>query len=201
MKTRVVHDVSTLPNVTFGSRSIIWWGTLGFMITEGMTLVICAFAYLYLRKNFFTFPPRATPLPSLGVPIAQLILMAITIGPMWYAARAARTLDLQRTRVALSIEVVLKVGVLILRWFEFKALNTQWNSDAYGSVAWVTLGFHATLLILDFFEDVGFVIILWSGRTTMRNFSDVMDDAMYWYFTVLAWIPLFIMIFLYPRWT
>lgn len=199
--TRVVADVADLPDVTFGPRSTAWWGTVGFMATEATTLVICAFTYLYLRKNFYTFPPHGTPLPSLGVPIAQLILMAISIGPMWYAVRAARALDLQRTRVALSVELVLKFGILVLRWYEFKALNTSWNSDAYGSAAWMVLGFHATLLILDAAEDAGIVMILWSSRARSRTFSDVADDGMYWYFTVASWIPLFVLVFLYPRWS
>ncbi|MGI8547162.1 MAG: cytochrome c oxidase subunit 3, partial [Gemmatimonadaceae bacterium] len=145
-RVRVVADVAHLPDVTFGPRSTAWWGTVGFMVIEGGTLVICAFTYLYLRKNFVAFPPLGTPLPSLPVPIAQLILMGISIVPMWCAARAARALDPDRARTALIIASVLKLGIFVLRWYEFKALNTRWNSDAYGSAAWFVLGFHATLL-------------------------------------------------------
>jgi hypothetical protein len=28
-------DVADLPTVTFGHRSLMWWGTLGFMVIEG----------------------------------------------------------------------------------------------------------------------------------------------------------------------
>jgi heme/copper-type cytochrome/quinol oxidase subunit 3 len=166
-----------------------------------MSLFICAFAYLYLRKNFGAYPPHGTPLPSLGIPIAQLIVMGISIVPMWFAARYARALDLDRMRIALVIAVLVKIAILVLRWYEFKALNTRWNSDAYGSAAWVTIGFHSTLLLLDWLEDVGIAIIAFSGRARARIFSDVCDDAMYWYFTVANWIPLFVILFLYPRWT
>lgn len=199
--TRVVADVSALPDVTFGPRSTPWWGTLGFMVTEGLSLLICAVTYLYLRKNFYAFPPEGTPLPSLGVPVLQLVVMAISVVPMWYAARSARRLDLDRTRIALTIAVVIKLVILVVRWYEFKALNTWWNSDAYGSAAWVTLGFHTTLLILDVAEDIGIAVIMWSGQLRARFFSDTVDDAMYWYFTVASWVPLFVLLFLYPRWT
>lgn len=198
---RVVADVSGLPDVTFGPRSTPWWGTLGFMVTEGLSLLICAVTYLYLRKNFYALPPEGTPLPSLGVPILQLVVMAISVVPMWYAARSARRLDLDRTRIALAIAVVLKLAILVIRWYEFKALNTWWNSDAYGSAAWVTMGFHTTLLLLDVAEDAGIVLIMWSGQLRARFFSDTVDDAMYWYFTVASWVPLFVLLFLYPRWT
>ena len=35
---RVVANVTELPNVTFGHRSLMWWGTLGFIMIEGTTL-------------------------------------------------------------------------------------------------------------------------------------------------------------------
>lgn len=200
-RMQVVADVSQLPDVTFGPRSTTWWGTVGFMVTEGLTLIICAFAYLYLRKNFYHYPPEGTRLPSLGIPVVQLIVMLISIVPMFLAARYARRLDVSDTRVALLIALLIKVGILVLRWYEFPALNTQWNSDAYGSAAWIVMGFHTTLLILDVAEDAGFALILWTGRARAQTMSDVVDDVLYWYFTVAAWIPLFVLLFLYPRWT
>lgn len=200
-RMQVVADVSRLPDVTFGPRSTTWWGTVGFMVTEGLTLIICAFAYLYLRKNFYHYPPEGTRLPSLGIPVVQLIVMLISIVPMFLAARYARRLDVSGTRVALLIALLIKVGILVLRWYEFPALNTQWNSDAYGSAAWIVMGFHTTLLILDVAEDAGFALILWTGRARAETMSDVVDDVLYWYFTVAAWIPLFVLLFLYPRWT
>lgn len=197
---RAVRDVSDLPDVTFGNRSLAWWGTLWLMVIEGGTLVICATAYLYLRKNFYDFPPRGSALPSLGVPITQLIVMGASLIPMWYAARAAKRLDLSRARLAITIELVFKAAIMVLRWYEFKALNVWWNSNAYGSAVWIILGFHATLLLLDAAEDAGLALILWSGDARQRQMSDVVDDAMYWYFTVAAWVPLFVLVFLYPRW-
>jgi cytochrome c oxidase subunit III len=56
-------------------------------------------------------------------------------------------------------------------------------------------------LILDIAEDAGFALILWTGHARPQTMSDVVDDVIYWYFTVAAWIPLFVLLFLYPRWT
>ncbi len=199
-RIRVVSDVSRLPNLTFGVKSTTWWGTLGFMVAEGMTLVICAMSYLYLRKNFYTFPPEGTPLPGLAVPIVQLVLMGVSIVPMAFAARSARALDIAGARNWLTVELVLKIAILVMRWYEFKALNVWWNTNAYGSAAWITMGFHTTMLILDAAEDGGFVVLLWSPAARVRLMTDVVDDAIYWYFTVIAWVPLFALLFLYPRW-
>ncbi|MGI8548254.1 MAG: cytochrome c oxidase subunit 3, partial [Gemmatimonadaceae bacterium] len=128
-------------------------------------------------------------------------LVVFIVVPGWDVVRAALALDPDRARIALIVASVLKLGILGLRWYEVKALNTRWNSDAYGSAAWFVLGFHATLLLLDFMEDLGIVILLSTHRENLKHCSDVADDAMYWYFTVAAWIPLFVLVFLYPRWT
>ena len=71
MKLRPTRDVSSLPTVTFGPRSLMWWGTLGFMTIEGWTTVLLVGAYLYLRQNYEAWPPLRTPYPSLGVPTAE----------------------------------------------------------------------------------------------------------------------------------
>jgi heme/copper-type cytochrome/quinol oxidase subunit 3 len=198
---RVIADVSGLPDVTFGPRSTNWWGTIGFMVTEGLTLVICAFAYLYLRKNFYHYPPDGGRLPSLLLPSIGVAVMLVSIIPMWLAARYARQLDLDRTRIALLVAIVIKFAIMVLRWYAFTALNTRWNANAYGSAAWVVMGFHTTLLILDLAEDIGLVAIMFGNRMRAMIFSDVVDDAIYWYFTVVSWIPLYVLLFFYPRWT
>ena len=53
-------DVSTLPTTVFGHRSHMWWGTLGFMLIEGTTLLVCVASYFYLRLNFTTWPKLVT---------------------------------------------------------------------------------------------------------------------------------------------
>jgi cytochrome c oxidase subunit III len=33
-----------------------------------------------------------------------------------------------------------------------------------------------------------------------RRFSDVSDNAFYWYFVVATWLPLYVLIYWVPRW-
>jgi len=49
-RTRAVMNLSGLPDVVFGPRDIMWWGTLGFAVIEGFTLCLTAAVYLYLRR-------------------------------------------------------------------------------------------------------------------------------------------------------
>src|SRR5947209_19669583 len=78
-RPRAVIDLSALPDVVFGPRDIMWWGTLGFVLIEGFTLVLCAAVYIYLQQNFTAWPPEGTPLPRLLVPSIQLVVMVLSL--------------------------------------------------------------------------------------------------------------------------
>ena len=196
---RVVGDTSALATVSFGRRSLLWWGTLGYMVIEGWTLAVCAATYLYLRGAAPRWPPAEVPPPGLGMATANVCLMLASLGPMWWTDRAARRLDRQRARAGLAICGLLGVLFLVLRWLEFLNLNTRWDADAYGSAVWATLGFHTSLIVVELAEVLGVTVILFRRRVPVRFMSDTADIASYWYFLVLVWIPLYVMVYLVPR--
>ncbi len=72
---RAAGDVSGLPVVTFGHRSMMWWGTVGFVVIEGTSLLICGASYFYLHRHFASWPPEPIPTPALAVPTVQVLLM------------------------------------------------------------------------------------------------------------------------------
>lgn len=200
MKTeRAALDVSDLPSVVFGPRDLMWWGTVGFMVIEGFSLAIVAFTYIYLRKNFVEWPPHGTPLPSLTLPTINMGIMLASIPVVWWTRRRAEYLDLGGVRLGLILSSVLGLIVLGLRFFEFAALNTQWNSNAYGSTIWFILGFHATLLITDVYDTLGITAIMYSRNREAKHYVAVTDNAEYWVFVVLLWVPLYVMVFFGAR--
>ena len=192
-------DVSELPSAAFGHRAITWWGTLGFMTAEGITLIVCVVAYLYVQRNFFRWPPAGTPLPSLVTPTIQVAVMLLSIPVMVWTSRAARRLDLRGVRVGMVLSGVFAVAFCVLRWFEFHALNTRWDSNAYGSAVWAILVAHATLLVTQVFESGAIAAILFRGPVQPNHFGDVDDSCLYWYFMTGAWILLYLLVFLSPR--
>jgi cytochrome c oxidase subunit 3 len=88
MKPVTVLDVANLPDHAFGNRSIMWWGTLGFMATEGMAFALAAATYLYLRARVPEWPPDVAP-PNLGYGIANLIVLLLSVIPNHLAKHAA----------------------------------------------------------------------------------------------------------------
>ncbi|HET8633662.1 MAG TPA: hypothetical protein VFL88_05910 [Gemmatimonadales bacterium] len=192
-------DVSALPSAAFGHRAITWWGTLGFMTAEGLTLVVCVVAYIYVQRNFPRWPPPGTLLPSITIPLIQLAVMLLSIPAMAWTSRAARRLDLRGARVGMVLSGIFAVAFCVLRWFEFRALNTRWDSTAYGSAAWAVLVAHSTLLVTQVFESSTMAAILYLGPVEPKHFGDVDDSCLYWYFLTGGWILLSLLVFFSPR--
>jgi heme/copper-type cytochrome/quinol oxidase subunit 3 len=195
---RAVADVQALPRTVFGNRSLMWWGTVGFIMIEGSTLFICLVTYFYLRRNFATWPPQHIYRPALLIPTIQAAVMLLSNIPMRMVDRATRRMDLGAVRSGMVICSVLIVLMSILRAFEFSALKVRWDTSAYGSVAWATLVAHGTLLLLEMAETLVITVLLFQPNVEERDLSGVSDNALYWYFLTGVWIPLYVMVFLTP---
>lgn len=196
---RPVRDVETLPTVTFGARSLMWWGTLGFMTIEGWTTAILVVSYFYLRQNFDAWPPLRTPNPSLTVPTINLVIMLVSIVPAWLAAEAAKRLDLGGVKRWLAVSSLVSIPIVVLRWWEFWAINTRWDTNAYGSAAWMIVGFHTSLLLLDVADTIGLYLFYNIRTMPAKAFSDTADNSFYWYFTIGIWIPIYLIVYVGPR--
>jgi heme/copper-type cytochrome/quinol oxidase subunit 3 len=195
---RAVADVRDLPRTVFGHRSLMWWGTLGFIMIEGTTLFICVVTYFYLRRNFSSWPPEHIWRPGLLVPTIQAALMLLSNIPMYAVDRASRKLDLGAVRTGMAICSLLIVTMCVLRVFEFHAIKVRWDTSAYGSVAWAALVAHTTLLVLEAAETLTITVMMFQPDVEERDLSGVSDNAFYWYFLTGVWIPLYVMVFLTP---
>jgi len=195
---RIVGNVTHLPTTTFGHRTSMWWGTLGYVVIEGSTLLICAVAYVYFRKNFQSWPPERVFRPGLAAAAVQAAIMLLSNWPMVLVDRAARRLDLRAVQRGMVLITVLSIAMCVLRGFEFQALNVRWDSNAYGSAAWAVLTTHAILLLLQTVETIVFTLLLFSPNLEQRDLSAASDNALYWYFMTGSWIPLAAVVFLMP---
>lgn len=192
-------DVSHLPTTTFSHRSLAWWGTVGFMAVEGTTLFIAVVAYFYLRRNFQAWPPEHILRPSLFWPTVQVVLLLASLVPTTLADKAGYRIDLVKLRQWLLVTLAFEAAAIAVRWQEFLSLNVRWDTNAYGSAAWTLVGFHSTLLLVDFVETAVMLALLYSSRRLDRHYSDATDVTFYWYFLVASWIPIYVIIYLGPR--
>lgn len=199
MRHRVVANLSALPLHGSGSSSQTWWGTLAFMLIEGMGFVLAIGVYLYLYSLAPQWPIGAPPPNPLPGGLIALLLLASTV-PNWLVARWAKRHDLRRVRVGLVIMSVAGALPLIVRIWEFPALNVSWDSNAYGSVVWLVLGLHTLHMLTDVMDTLVLTAVMFTRHgDNRRRYGDVEDNSLYWYFVVLTWLPIYACLYGVPR--
>jgi heme/copper-type cytochrome/quinol oxidase subunit 3 len=200
MKTyEKVIDVTNTPTIVFGRRATTWWGTTAFICIEATTLVICVVTYLYLRKNFHHWPPSPLRVPDLIRPTITAAFLALSNIPNRWLHHRVRQMDKGGVRVGLLIMSIVVAIAVVLRVFDFRDLNTHWDTNAYGSAAWITVAFHSTLLFLEALETWVFTALFWFGPVEGKHFSDADDNCVYWYFMSFVWLPMYMLIYWTPR--
>src|SRR4051812_40255824 len=112
---RGLIDVSELPTFTFGRSAITWWGTLGYIVIEGMTLVVCAVTYIYLRKNVYHWPPPPKSWPGVVLPGIGAAFLALTNIPNYWLHQASRRLDLPKTKIGFLVLSILGAIAIVFR--------------------------------------------------------------------------------------
>jgi cytochrome c oxidase subunit 3 len=199
MKQVPVLDIADLPAGGFDSRTVTWWGTLGFMTLEGTGFLLAIGALLYLYGINSSWPLSAPPPDLLPGTIVTLLLL-FSLAPNHLLNRWAHERDLPRVRIGVTVMSLLGLLPLIVRWFEFPALNVQWDDNAYGSAIWFLLGLHTSHIVTDVADTLVLnVLMLTRKGATIRRLSDVTDNVFYWDFVVLAWLPIYFLIYWLPR--
>ena len=198
---RAVVNVGELPDVCFGPRDIMWWGTLGFVIIEGWTLTLCMVAWVYLRQNVASWPPEGSKLQSLLLPTIELALMLASLPFAAWCNRVVHRYDLAKARIGFTLLGLLglvltglQVAVLLV------SLNVKWDSNAYGSAQWLVLTYHGTLVLVEACEVLGLAIAYWFAPVEDKHFPDGADAVFYWNFMVGAFAVVYVLCFLAPRW-
>lgn len=199
-ETRFVGDVAQLPDYAFGPTSLGWWCIFGFMLIEGMGFVLAIGAYYYLLPIEADWPPVSRP-PPLPWGTVFTVLGLLTLLPNIWLDRRAKAQDLRAVRIGLVLMTLLGLVLLGVRAFEFAAMNVRWDVTAYGSIVWALLVLHTAHTATDVFDTAVLAVLAHRKKMDGRKFSDVSDNALYWYFIVLSWLVLYVVVYWTPRWT
>ena len=196
--TRRTIDVSALPTHASGHHGIMWWGGAGMMAIEGTMFVLLMVAYLYLKGRSPEWPPGFFA-PVLLWGTINTGIMLLSLIPNHLTKKAAERQDLRASRLWLCVSLVFALAFLTVRVFEFGALNVWWDSNAYGSIVWALLGFHTVHLLTDVLDSIAFAVLMFTGPLDESHLVDVAENALYWYFVVAFWLPIYGLIYLAPR--
>jgi len=193
-----VIDVSNLPTTAFGSRDPLWWGVAGVMCIEGTMFALMLASYFYLRGGAHVWPPPGVVHPGLGITTGNLAILLLSILPMHLAAQAAERQDLAKIRLWLVVSTGLFVAFLALRISIMHRLTFRWDSHAYGSLIWTTVGLHTVHVVTGIVENLLFITVLTRGPVEDKLMDDLRLNSMYWYFVVACWALFYGVFYLDP---
>jgi cytochrome c oxidase subunit III len=191
-------DASALPSHAFGHRGLMWWGTMGVVAIEGTVFALALVAYFFIWSHAKTWPMGA-PAPDLFWGTVNTVILLASCVPNHFTKRAAERYDLGKVRVGMIACLLFALAFMVARIYEFTSLNCRWDTSAYGSLVWVLLGLHTTHLLTDLLDTAVLAVLMFTGPLEDRRFVDVSENAMYWYFVVLAWLPIYAVIYWAPR--
>src|SRR5689334_5892421 len=175
MKQRVVLNLAELPLHGMVSASPTWWGTLTYMLLEGSAFAVAIGMYLYLMGLAPRWPIAAPP-PSLGPGTLVTLILLVSLYPNWLVGGWAKQQALRKVQWGTAAMTLFGVAPLVVRVYEFRALNIWWDANAYGSILWLLLGLHSVHLVTDLADTIVLLVVMFTrhGRNG-RRFGDIQD--------------------------
>jgi heme/copper-type cytochrome/quinol oxidase subunit 3 len=194
-----VLDVSHLPTSVADDSGVLWWGNALMLVIESTMFSICIATYFYLRVANMEWPPPTVHVAPMLWPTIALAALLLSIVPMIKADRAALKGDRRGIVIGFAICFVVVLAATIIRFQEFFRLDFKWSSHAYGSIIWALLVLHLVHLVVAMGE-LG-VLITYSLVHGLddEHLEDVRCTAIYWYFVVFWWIPIYVLTYVAPR--
>jgi heme/copper-type cytochrome/quinol oxidase subunit 3 len=169
-------DVSSQPQHAFGHRSLTWWGNTGYIALESAGFVLAISAYVMLMHRADDWPPGLPPPGLFWSTLLAVLLLASLLPNVWVKRRAERE-DGRGVRVGMAIMLGVGVVLLVVRAFEFGALNCRWDSNAYGSIVWALLTLHTVHLLTDVVDTAVLTVLMFTKHAEGRRFTDVSENS------------------------
>jgi cytochrome c oxidase subunit III len=194
------RDVAELPTHAFSYRSLTWWGLIGFMVIEGSAFLLTIAAYFFLMSQEQEWAPRPWLPPDVVAGTVFTIVLLLSEIANTMIKKAAEAYDVEAVRKLLPVMVSIGLFLFVVRGFEFNSLNVLWYDNAYGSIIWALLFLHTTHVLTDWVDTV----VLWRLMRTPhgeepRRLVDTDENALYWRFVWLSWLPIYVLIYWAPR--
>jgi len=154
--------------------------------------------YFYLRSLSQNWP-TGDAAPDLLWGTLNAVLIVLSAIPNTYTDKAAIDQDLRKVRIGLVICCLFGLALLSVRMLEFTALNVRGDESAYGSVVWMLLGLHTFNLVTDYGDTLVLTVLIGKGPLEGKRFVDVAENAGYWDFVVVTWLPIYAVVYWAPR--
>ena len=180
---------------------MLWWATLGVIAIEGTVFALMITSYLYLKGRKPHWPPGVLP-PRPVVGHAEHGRPAgLAACPNQLAKRAA-----ERVRPSQECSCGWSVCVAVRRSPSTSSASSSSGAERVVGHERLRLGRmgaarspHHAHPDRSARHDRARRRSCSSDRSSEKRFVDVSENAFYWYFVVLAWLPIYALIYFAPR--
>jgi cytochrome c oxidase subunit III len=194
-------DLTELPTHAFGHRSLTWWGIIAFFAIEGTFFALAIATYFYLSGAEQSWPPEPYRPPAVLAGILFTLILLLSEIPNTILKRAAERKDLRTVQKLLLAMSLIGTLLCLVRVFEFASLNVWWTDNAYGSIVWALLFLHTTHIVTDLGDTWVLTGLMFTRHSAeARRYVDVAENAMYWRFVWICWLPIYLLLYWLPRW-
>jgi cytochrome c oxidase subunit III len=183
-----------------GSQAIPWWGIFFLIVIELTVFGTLISSYFYLRAAVEVWPPDGIEPSSLLLPTLNSLFFALSVIPMARSVRCAKNGDRRGLLLNLAAGFVMGLVFLVLKIVEYSDSPYTWATNAYGSIVWTMIGFHSAHVLATLLKSGAIWVAAYQDYFNERRHSAVEGNALYWYFVVGIWAPLYVVIYLSPRW-
>jgi cytochrome c oxidase subunit 3 len=174
------------------SRPLAWWGTLLALGAATSMLTTMAFAHVYLGA-------LGDVRPGLGSPLVALVLLLASSATMAFARLRARTrVDAAGALPALVVTAALGLAFVLLQVQHYAGLGLDVQREVADASFLVNVVMHHVLAATGLVALVVAAARLARLPDSLRSRDAVFVTGLVWQTTVLAWVPLFALLYLAP---
>ncbi len=199
----------TLPHITAGRFSTIWWGMIWLIVIEAVVLGCLMFAYFYLRISVPTWPaddailpawpPEGIPDPPLVLPALAGIVLLASVIPMYLGIRAIKAGNRDGLLYGLVTATLLAIVSLALSATHYLDRPFSWTDNAYTSIVATLGGHHAIHVAVLILVAIPMILLAQRGYYDQHRYIGVQALSLYWYFVVAAWVAYFVTVYITPN--
>jgi cytochrome c oxidase subunit III len=180
-----------------GRRGLGWWGVGTLVATEAALFAYLLFSYYYTCA---TAPPDwvIESRPSLKLALPNTVLLVASSFVAWWGERGVLTRRRNQALIGFGIAFLMGSLFALVQCYEWHAKPFRLGSSSYGSLYFVTTGFHmahvlAGILVLA-------AIFLWTALDyfSPRRRLSVSAGVLYWHFVDVVWLFVFATYYLTP---
>lgn len=199
MRYRPVIDARKFSPYATSTEGPLWWGMLAMIAIETAVVVALIVSYFFLKTHNDAWPLGGYDVPKLLLPTINTFVLIASSLVMHWADVGAKMDDQRRLRVGMVVATTLGALFLTLKVVEYSQVPYKWDSNAYGSIVWLIIGFHSAHVLILLMKASIVTTMAFRGFFTPRRRLGVVINGLYWHFVVIIWLPLYFVLYWTPR--